>query len=452
MTHEPTRPAKIRGFGGLFISGADQGGCRIILRVLLVLSIGYFTWRGPLNALFDSKDLAVGYAAARCWIGGDNPYLADNLIAQLAQSGAADQAASNAYRIDLLNIYFPGTLATWIPLARAPWPMAKSIWLGVNLICTLLILGGLAHLLGWRAGGWRLVLLAAFFLALSPVHTTIAMGQAALLATAALVGGMLAEQSGRQRLAGLCYALATLVKMQIGLPFLAYLAWRRRWRTLGTGVLILFVVTVGMAGRMQAAGIPWYGSWRANLAATASGGGHNDPLRANPGRYSLINLQYPLHELTDNRLVVNAATLAIVGAAALATVWLIRGCHPRQELLALSLVAVLGLLVAYHRSYDAVLLVLPLAWAIDTMAEEKPGGRLCWPALLILLLCADFLVPAQTAMAIWGETGWIPDWLLGGWIWRLGLMCQQVWALVLMVVILLWAATKARPDQAVIPD
>ncbi len=165
----------------------------------------------------------------------------------------------------------------------------------------------------------------------------------------------------------------------------------------------------------------------------------NDPSPQNPDRYTLVNLQYPLDSLLNNDAAGTALTLAFVGVAAALLVWLIRGHYPRAKSLALATVAVLGLLVTYHRYYDAVLLAIPVAWAFSTF-----GTRRWASGALLLVLCADFLLPLQTALNDMQQRGLVPAWLTGNWIWDSVVLAQHAWALVLMVGILLWAAWRER--------
>ena len=156
--------------------------------------------------------------------------------------------------------------------------------------------------------------------------------------------------------------------------------------TLAASGLVLGALTAFAVLRMTLAGVPWIDSWLANLTSLSGPGGVNDPGELNPERYSLINLQYPLQSLGFSTDAANLITFTLVGAAALAMLSVIRGRDPAQELLALSTVAVLGLLVAYHRYYDAVILVLPIAWSFSVLgttagATDSPccsSGSISW--------------------------------------------------------------------------
>ncbi len=405
---------------------------RILSVVALLAAAVYLGWFGVLRGAGASEDLAVGFGAGRAWLQGQDPYDVSVLTDQVTAAGGT---SSSVDRLETLrNVYFPTTLPTFAPLAPASWTQAKAAVLAINLAATAFIAWGLTSLLRWRRSENRTIILWAMVLALAPLHTTMAIGQAAIVATAAIVAGMLLERAGRGTMAGLLYGVAIIVKLQIGLPFLAYLIWRRRWPAAIAASLTTVALTVVSIGRMGVAGVPWWTSWMANLDRLSGPGGINDASPANPDRYALIDLRYLLESIGIGGRWADALTFGLVGLAALATVLLIRGRYPNRELLAMSLVAVLCLLVTYHRYYDAVLVVLPIAWGLSVLPTHRGLG------LAVLLLCADFLLPAQTALHDLQQRGLIPDQLASGPLWDTVLITQHVWALVLLAAVLLWAA------------
>ena len=411
----------------------------------VVAAVLYLTWWGILRGAAASGDLAVGYGAASAWVRGEDPYDLAVLTAHV-RAGGADQTIAGSLQT-LLDVYFPTTLPSFAPLAPLSWDQAKFAVLALNVAATAFIAWGLVRLLGWRRSEARTLWLVAFVLGLAPLHTTMAIGQVAILATAAIVAAMVLERSGRPIWAGVFYGLAIVLKVQIGLPFLVYLAWRRRWVTAAVAAAIPLAVTVISAVRMEAAGVPWYRSWMDNLALLSGPGGINDPGPLNDDRYSLVNLQYLLQSVGVGGLAADAITLVAVAIVALTLVSLVRGRELDRELLVLSGVAVLTLLVTYHRYYDAVLLVLPIAWGL-AMLRTRPVA-----AIVVLVLCANFLFPFQTALHDLQQRGILPAWASDNPFWQTVLMTQHVWALVLLVGALLWVAwDQSRHDTESLPD
>ena len=407
----------------------------------VVAAVLYLAWWGVLRGATASGDLAVGYGAGAAWLRGDDPYVVA-VLQDHAVAGGAEQVIVGQLET-LRDVYFPTTLPPFVPLAPLSWTEAKLVVLLVNLGATGFIAWGLVHLLGWGRSEPRTLGLVAFVLALAPLHTTMAIGQAAIVTTAAIVAAMMLERSGRPIWAGAFYGLAIILKIQIGLPFLVYVAWRRRWTTAAVAAAVPLAVTAISVLRMEVAGVPWYRTWMDNLALLSSPGGINDPGPLNDDRYSLVNLQYLLQSVGIGGLTADAIALAAVALAALALVTLVRGRELDRELLVLSGVAVLTLLVTYHRYYDAVLLVLPIVWGIAQLRTRPIAG------IVALVLCANFLFPFQTALHDLEQRNVLPGVLTANPLWDTVLMTQHVWALVLLVGVLLWVAwdqARRRPE------
>jgi hypothetical protein len=192
---------------------------------------------------------------------------------------------------------------------------------------------------------------------------------------------------------------------------------------------------------MVVAGVPWFSSMLGNLQLTFTAGGYNDAVRSSAGRYTLINLAYLLHCFSDSRVVVGLVTYGLIGVAGVVMAWRIHGKGRDRELLGLGIVATLGLLVIYHRTYDAVLLVFPLAWAVsvlwrrDAVAADWPTRVAAWG---VLTCCASFMVPGQLLFLQLGERGLIPAWLGSSTIWQATVLCQHVWAILICAGLLVW--------------
>ncbi len=411
---------------------------RILTLGLLIAAVGYLLWRGIWRGAADSSDLAVGFSAARAWLLGHNPYDAAVLNNDFLRAGGAG-VAEGGLDPRLLNVFFPATVPIYVPLALVPWPAARALGLLINLGGTLFIAYGVIRLLGWRLASPRALVLAASIFVLGPVEDTIVQGQISIVAVAVVVAAMLLERSGRAVASGVMYGLATAIKVQIGLPFVAYLLWRRRWAPALASCLVPVALTALSVARMQVAAVPWSSSWLDNLSWLSRPGGLNDPSTQNPSRFYLIDLPYLLHSFVSDGALVQLVTLGAVGAAALAFMWLRRGRDAHPDLLALAVVTVLGLLVGYHRGYDAVLLVIPITWACSVIGTPRWGQ-----AVVVLVLCADFLLGFQVLASGLQDTRALPNWLTDGVFWRSVVLTQHVWALVLMAIVLLAAAAGDR--------
>ena len=67
----------------------------------------------------------------------------------------------------------------------------------------------------------------------------------------------------------------------------------------------------------------------------------------------------------------------------------------------------------------------------------------------MLVLSADFMLPFQTALHDMQQSQLLPAWLTDGPIWETVLITQHVWALILMTLVLLFAAARERAGSSV---
>jgi hypothetical protein len=95
-------------------------------------------------------------------------------------------------------------------------------------------------------------------------------------------------------------------------------------------------------------------------------------------------------------------------------------------------------MVVYHRFYDAVLLLVPLAWAIDAAARNR-RDRIAWCVLLLML---PFCLNSATALVWLAGKGYLPEWLTQSPLWERVLLPHQGWALLAMAVCLLLAQRR----------
>lgn len=414
---------------------------RVAAALLLILALCYFGVRGVARGVVISRDLSIGYSAARALIAGKNPFDYDVMNQQLVEGRAVGLQSYPGP--ELPNVYFPSTLPVFLPLAAFDWPTAKLLWLAANLACSMLVPLGCLRLLNWRGFETPSLLLSAFWFALAPLHTSVAVAQMGVAATAAIVWAMLLERNDRPGRAGVLYGLAVCLKAQIGLPFLVYLLWKRRWRTASVAIALLGLSTLLAVARMESSGADWINALEANFRGLTFGGGA-DATSTGTTRHHLVNLHYLVHTIVDDRLFVSLFVGGLLLAAALATVALIPGRRPARELLAMSLVSVICLLGVYHRAYDAVLLALPMTWAFHAFYS---GAR--WHGAAALLLCADFILPSQAMAKQWQDDGKVPAWVVDSAVWQDVVLTQHVWAISLLGLVLLSAAWKGRKEDRV---
>jgi uncharacterized membrane protein YeaQ/YmgE (transglycosylase-associated protein family) len=237
--------------------------------------------------------------------------------------------------------------------------------------------------------------------------------------------------------------VACAVKPQVAVLFLAYEFGRKRWATGLVGAAVAAGLLAAGAWQLSRSGIDWYPQWRANLAAFA-GSDNANPTAANPLRYHLINLHYLFHAAGPG-LSVGAVKLMVYGVVgAFAAAYFaadFRKPEDRGEVLSLSFVAVLAMLVVYHRMYDAVVLLLPLAW----VARELAGGRR-GPVLAAAAALAAFLAPGASILQSLTASGRLPAGVSGSWWFQGVAMPHAAVALLVLGVVLLAARRRAPRD------
>jgi len=416
--------------------------------VLVVVSAVLFTWRAVLDSEPGRLDFVLVYSASRAWVTGANPYdVAD--IAQVWIDAGGPMDRSPTSRVFPHLIYPPPTLLMLAPFGVLPWAWAEPVWVAANVMFLGVAIWAIASLAGFRWRQHRTWLFLAMALAFMPVHTTFRHGQTPLYPFAFMAVGLWLSRAAGQWAPGLLQGAATLIKPQLGLPFIALEFVRGRFRAVGWALAALAICCFLSVLPFLWKNIDWWSAWQGNLHAVTSPGNQLDPTPANPWRYQMINLHVPLHGFIGNRTVVGALVVAIVVLLGGAFFF-----HPLRQwkwirpplLMSASMVAVLSLLFIYHRYYDAVLLLFPLAWAVGRLGNRRDDR----PGWLMLALLLPFMVNSASAMYWLDYSGRMPAWLTGSAFWRVAIIPHQGWAVLLMGVLLAWVRitqNSARLDQ-----
>lgn len=447
--HEPPIPALQR-------TPPRRRPATLALAALLAFALGLLIYRGTIRGLDSqgSRDFAWVLSCTAGWVHALNPYDSSTLDAPWrAMQGPEDLLPST--RASSNNLYPPTTFALLSPLTKLTWDHARILWAILNTLMPLCIAWMLLAIAGLPLRSTPALIFFALCLAAAPVSTAISLGQLPLPVLAAVAA------AHRLRLraaahpapvnavsldsaAGVFLGLATALKPQIGMVFLAYELFRLRWRIVLPALFTLAALVAVGIGRLRAAGIDWYASLSANIRAFSSVGSPGDASTAAVTRSQLTNLHVPLHALIDNPATVTALVWIILGSFALLYLFLwLRRREDSRELLTLSFASCLLLLLVYHRTYDAVVLFIPVIWAIDRLRSDGVSLRQ-WPALLTLACASVFAAPGGAALALLERTGRVPPSLSDSTFYRLFLEGHQPLALLLMAAALL-AALRMAP-------
>lgn len=228
----------------------------------------------------------------------------------------------------------------------------------------------------------------------------IATGQVSLIAATAIAAGLAAQGAGRPYLAGACLALAT-VKPNTLLPFLLLFLNRRDLKTwaalaLTTAALILIATPpAAVPGRLAAI--------LGRIGEYGGPGRINDPSFANGNSVSILGLDRVMYCLgLTRRSVVSAAQAAILAAAGLALARRVLFDLRAERAASIALVSIYAALFFYHRQGDAVLLTLPLAYAVaGLLGGDGPRGRRVALGLAVVSMLVTLYVPGSMVKSAW---------------------------------------------------
>ena len=403
-----------------------------------------FIVRGPVRFAVDGfgwNDFIPLLVQSRAWVHGANPYSADELVREWPQDAVQfgfltkDLADGTLVaKRGLFSSYPPMTFVLLALLTPFSWHINHAFWF-LLVVGSFVVVGQvLASFAGFNWRQPRTYVFWALMLAAAPFHTAIATGNLVLPAFGAAMVAFWAANTNRHTTAGIFLAIAVSLKPPLGIVFLTYYVARRRWRIVLVATTL--VTALGIAGVLWLwiRGTPWVDSFISNSRVLFGRGAINDFTSANPLNFQLVNLQMPLYLLTGSVTAANAIAWSAAGVLFLIWMILISRQNRGNPLLALSALAFIALLPVYHRFVDAVLLALPLCWAFT--AREPSLRRI---RNLILAFAAPFLFPGAAMLVILAERGVLPASITTGWWWNTVLIPHQVWAVLCISVMLLFA-------------
>ncbi|MBS3735527.1 MAG: DUF2029 domain-containing protein [Phycisphaerae bacterium] len=399
--------------------------------VFFLAALAYFAWRGPWRAVQRTVDYPTFYAAARTWLAGGNPYDVDALRATYAAAADRD--------VDVLwYLNPPGTLPLLAAFGAMRFAASNLAWLAVSLALIAVIVRETGRLCGLRPRQPRFWLLAGFIVALAPFHTSISQGQLSIAVTACLLLALRCEMHRRDWLTGLLLAVAASLKPQMVFAFGLYYLLVGRWRVCVAGVVALVALTLGGIVPMVAGGVPWLDAWREGYAAANTA--MNDPAATELGRYIVLSLPMLLHTWLDSAWLVHGITVAFLVFALAAAVWLGAVTRRVSAPWLYGLLALASLLGAYHRIYDATVLVLPIALAVGLWRRGRPR----W-AIAGLVPIAPMVVSGAAVLVVATRRQWIPPAVAESMLWRGFALPHVVW---LVAILFVWTVAVGLKRHA----
>lgn len=284
------------------------------------------------------------------------------------------------------NIYLPTTFILIAPLAILPWGPAHLLWMILTAGSLLL-----AALLMWNRGANDAPAISAALICilLANCEAVLATGNPAGIVVGLCVVAVWCFLEEKFVWAGVvCLAVSLAIKPHdAGLVWLYFLLAGSAYRKRAMQTLLVIAV-LGLPAVLWISHVAphWLPELHANFLAQSAPGGqaYPGPSSANTGSgpSMIIDLQSAIYVFRDDPRIYNSVTYLVCGALLL--VGLVRTLRSRYSQqgawLALAAIVPLTIVVTYHRSYDAKLLMLAVPACALLWAEGRP---IRWLALLV---------------------------------------------------------------------
>jgi hypothetical protein len=389
---------------------------------IMVGAIIFWSWGMSLSRSkpLGGLDFRLLYDGTLCLLAHHDPYNPSELGDFLHSSGAIRPSDPDYINSNLtLFTYLPTTFTLTAPFTLLPWNSAYTLWL-VLIAGSLILSGFLMGDLGKNSAPMLAACLIGFMLANSEISLGGANGAGLVLSFSAIAVWCFF----RERFAPLgifCLAVSLAIKPHdAGLVWLYFLLVGGKHRKRALQTLVLNLV-LGLPA------ILWVGyiapHWMQELKSTtvrqsAHGGGYDPGIPPVVGAHTrdfeqpiypgmVINLQTAIAPFRDDSRFYNPVTYAVCFPILL--IWVVVTLRTKfsqaNGCFALAAVVPLTMLVSYHRTTDAKLLLIAVPACALLWAE---GGAIGWLALLITT--AAILITADIPLAILGLNVGKPDW------------------------------------------
>lgn len=338
---------------------------RLICCLLISIGLGGFLGRTVLRAYVDDRnDLSDPYFASRLWLHGQNPY-----DVRLATQLSAKQIHSE---MRLVPVYPPTAYVVLAPLGLLPWKLANSLW----ALLGLLAVGAMAYLLpeiaDLRWSDDRAWLLAACVFCAAPLHTALHTANSSAVVICLCLLAVCLAKGDHDIWAGIVIAIAICLKPQLGIWVLVFYLVRRRWKIALPAAATVAAVTIVAVLRIPLSPPALLQNYGSNLHYWFDPGKMNDFSAANHFHFELVNAQVLLRGMVHSSAAANIIARITFGCSFSVWLWIVFRRQIHDELLALSALMMLAMLPIYHRSYDAAVVLLALAWILRNF--KRPLG------------------------------------------------------------------------------
>jgi hypothetical protein len=197
---------------------------------------------------------------------------------------------------------------------------------------------------------------ALLVVSLAPFRVTLRVGQMSLIITALILGTLLAQTRKKRFLAGVLLGFS-LCKFTLSFPFFLYFLWKKDWKIVTAALSLMMLLTQLYALRLQLSPIKVVSDYvtamsKLSIANTSVFVGSTE---IKPLLTWLTGEDY----IWSNILWGMLLTAAVIIMAFVFT----RTPHAKQAHFAI--LSLFALWAVYHRSYDSMLYLIPVALLID---------------------------------------------------------------------------------------
>ncbi|HEY0797012.1 MAG TPA: glycosyltransferase family 87 protein [Acidisarcina sp.] len=357
---------------------------------LFCLATALFLFNARSNQSYG--DFIPVYASARCLVRGLDPYSLTNAQAQLNVAGADMSSFTAEYWPEHPLDYPPLTYYVLSPVGLFDYAWARNIWL---VLGALAFIAGAAVTVHFSPLPARQFVIAGASAVLVTSSVLLRLGQISSLAIGFTVAGAMLFAARRHLAMAACLLLlAAALKPQLAGPIMFYFCFPRQTRKFALSALAAFCGALALSCLLFSLN-PKTAHWMSELSGGINSSSALSAAPMEQLQTGLIHLQALTMLVSTRPIVAGVLTVGMLGILVLALAAGLRKLerHPARDWIALAAVAVLTLLLVYHRTYDMRMSLLTLpALGLLWRAAPKLAALLSFLTCFLLFSTAIVLV------------------------------------------------------------